>query len=170
MWGQIIFPRAIVVDAIAKFDESQKGGLRPDPNTGYMRMPFPMEICRFEIGQNDGSTGAPHAMDLPVRRHGKWATAGALLEVIGLVSRFWIDGNMLMCAGVIEEGLCWPVSLSDHAAIPYMDMKFLPGTRTVFAMSITEIVLSQQVVTSLALRKYHERKSILSVDSQPKAE
>jgi hypothetical protein len=104
-----------------------------------------LELCRFEGGIPDDS----------------------MLEVIGYVRQLEIENNVLRCYGEMQDNLHWPMPPSRYMPTPYVDMRIVHrsgGFRFVKSFTITEVVLAYQHVTTLALRKYHQRKSLLRVD------
>lgn len=155
MFGGLVFPVNVVNEAIACTKQP-----------GMFDHNGILELCRFE------EPGIPEDYyllnDLVTS---KLAGSGRLLEVIGYVREIIIDHGVVRCSGMVQSKTAWHADrpIEDHVAIPYMDLHCehqKDGIKVVKSFTFTEVVLVYQAVTRLALRKFHQNKSILGVDKR----
>lgn len=155
MFGGLVFPADVVNEAIARTKQP-----------GMFDHNGILELCRFE------EHGIPEDYyllhDLV---ESKLAGSGRLLEVIGYVREIAIENGVVRCSGMVQANLTWHEDrpIDAHVAVPYMDLQCehqTDGIKVVKSFTFTEVVLVYQAVTRLALRKFHQNKSILGVDKR----
>ena len=146
LWGGLVFPERVVRKAVqVALSKSQ------------------LEVCIFGT-EEDEILG-----DMTTRLSG----AGQLLEVVGHIDELWIEKDVLKCSGQMQDlDLSGKTPLAQFTAIPYLDMrcksvndqKTHKQIRLMKEFRITEVVLIDQAVTRLAVRKFSENKLKLLVD------
>jgi hypothetical protein len=144
LWGGLVFPERVVRNAVqAALAKSR------------------LELCIFEAEEDDIRG------EMTTRLSG----AGQLLEVVGHIDELWIEKDVLKCSGQMQD-LPGRTPLTQFTAIPYLDMRceFVNDPKTskqirlMKEFRITEVVLIDQAVTRLAVRKFSENKLKLLVD------